>query len=67
MGGRPVAGNSDGDTGPAAEADIGAVSGRHDPQALFASESLGQALRQLEVYARDGLPVLSPDGRRVQG
>ena len=43
------------------------VTGRHDPQALFASESLSQALRQLEVYGRDGLPVLSPDGQRVEG
>jgi chloride channel protein, CIC family len=40
---------------------------RHDPQALFASESLVQALRQLEVYGRDGLPVISPDGRRLEG
>jgi chloride channel protein, CIC family len=45
----------------------GPVTGRQDPQALFASESLSQALRQLEVYGRDGLPVLSPDGRAVQG
>jgi CIC family chloride channel protein len=45
----------------------GTVAERHDPQALFASESLAQALRQLEVYGRDGLPVLSPDGRRVEG
>ncbi len=43
------------------------VTGRHDPQALFASESLSQALRQLEVYGRDGLPVLSADGQRVEG
>jgi CIC family chloride channel protein len=34
---------------------------------LFASESLSQALRQLEVYGRDGLPVLSPDGNHVAG
>jgi CIC family chloride channel protein len=39
----------------------------NDPQALFASESLAQALRQLEVYGRDGLPVISADGRRVEG
>jgi CIC family chloride channel protein len=54
-------------TRPAPEATVGPVTGRLDPQALFASESLGQALRQLEVYARDGLPVLSADGRQVQG
>jgi chloride channel protein, CIC family len=40
---------------------------RYDPQALFASESLAEALRQLEVYGRDGLPVISADGRRVEG
>jgi hypothetical protein len=34
---------------------------------LFASESLARALRQLEVYGRDGLPVISADGRRVEG
>jgi len=38
-----------------------------DPQALFAPESLAQALRQLEVYGRDGLPVLSADGQQIQG
>jgi CIC family chloride channel protein len=45
----------------------GPVTSRHDPQALFASESLGQALRQLEIYGRDGLPVLSADGHQIQG
>jgi CIC family chloride channel protein len=45
----------------------GAITYRQEPQALFASESLAQALRQLVVYGRDGLPVLSPDGRHVQG
>jgi CIC family chloride channel protein len=54
-------------SGPAPEAAVGPVTGQLDPQALFASESLGQALRQLEVYGRDGLPVLSADGRQVQG
>jgi chloride channel protein, CIC family len=53
--------------GPEHMAVLGTVTRRHDPQALFASESLAQALRQLEVYGRDGLPVLSADGRRVQG
>jgi CIC family chloride channel protein len=51
----------------APDAILGLVTHRHDPQTLFASESLGQALRQLEVYGRDGLPVLSPDGQRVEG
>jgi CIC family chloride channel protein len=45
----------------------GLVTRRHDLQALFASESFSQALRQLEVYGRDGLPVLSADGHRVEG
>jgi CIC family chloride channel protein len=31
------------------------------------AESLGQALRQLAVYGRDGLPVVSPDGHRLEG
>jgi CIC family chloride channel protein len=45
----------------------GPVTYRGDLQALFASESLGQALRQLAVYGRDGLPVMSPDEHRVEG
>jgi CIC family chloride channel protein len=36
-------------------------------QALFASEPLAQALRQLAVYGRDGLPVISPDERQLEG
>ena len=28
---------------------------------------LAQGLRQLEIYGREGLPVLSADGRQVQG
>jgi CIC family chloride channel protein len=52
---------------PDQAAAVGPVTYRHDPQALFASESLSQALRQLEVYGRDGLPVLSPDGNHVAG
>jgi chloride channel protein, CIC family len=62
-GGSP-AGNG---SAPAPDAVPGLVTHRHDPQALFASESLSQALRQLEVYGRDGLPALSPDGQRVEG
>ena len=45
----------------------GPVIGRHEPQVLFASESLTQALRQLELYGRGGLPVLADDGQHVQG
>ena len=45
----------------------GPVTGQYDPQALFATESLTQALRQLEAYGHDGLPVISPDGQQIQG
>jgi CIC family chloride channel protein len=45
----------------------GPVTYQHDVQALFSSESLGQALRQLAVYGRDGLPVVSPDERSLTG
>lgn len=45
----------------------GPVTRHLDPQAVFAGESLGQALRQLEVYGRDGLPVLSADGQQIEG
>jgi CIC family chloride channel protein len=62
-GGSPAGNGSEPEAAPAP----GPVTRRHAPQALFASESLSQALRQLEVYGRDGLPVLSPDGQRVEG
>ena len=45
----------------------GPVTYQGDPQAMFASESLAQALRQVEAYGRDGLPVLSGDGTQVRG
>ena len=45
----------------------GPITHRHHPQMLFASESLTQALRQLELYGRDGLPVISADGQQLQG
>ena len=45
----------------------GAITYRREPQAVFANESLAQALRQLVVYGRDGLPVLSEDGNQVAG
>ena len=38
-----------------------------EPQALFANDSLAQALRQLVLYGRDGLPVIDTHARRVQG
>ncbi len=45
----------------------GPVARQASPQVLFATESLTQALRQLELYGRDGLPVLSDDGEHVLG
>ena len=33
------------------------------PQVLFAEEDLEQARRQLVLYGRDGLPVLSREGQ----
>ncbi len=53
--------------GPERAALPGPVTHQHDPQVLFASESLTQALRQLELYGRDGLPVISDDGQHLQG
>ncbi|HEX3786470.1 MAG TPA: chloride channel protein [Pseudonocardiaceae bacterium] len=46
---------------------LGPVTRTREPQLLFANDSLAQALRQLVRYGRDGLPVGSTDGRRVQG
>ena len=45
----------------------GPVTYTRDPQAVFATESLAQTLRQMEVYGRDGLPVLSADGQHAEG
>jgi CIC family chloride channel protein len=64
----PATGNGTPATGPARPDGLpGPVTYTGEPQALFATESLTQALRQLEVYGRDGLPVLSADGQQVQG
>ena len=46
---------------------IGAVADIRRPQALFADETLDQALRQLVLYGPAGLPVLSHDGERLLG
>jgi CIC family chloride channel protein len=46
---------------------LGTLTRLRHPQALYANESLAQALRQLVLYGRDGLPVLSTDRRYVQG
>ncbi len=45
----------------------GPVTHRREPQAVFAGESLASALRQLVIYGRDGLPVLSADGQQIAG
>jgi CIC family chloride channel protein len=42
---------------------VGPVTLTRQPQALFAEEDLEQARRQLILYGRDGLPVLSRDGQ----
>jgi CIC family chloride channel protein len=60
-------GNRTGDFAAAVATVAGPVSRCRDPQAVFAGESLGQALRQLEVYGRDGLPVISGDGQQIEG
>ena len=54
-------------TAPDGAALPGPVIYQADTQALFATESVAQALRQLEVYGHDGLPVLSADGRQIPG
>ena len=58
----------DGDRAAARQAPLpGTITYRSDPQAVYASESLTQTLRQLAAYGRDGLPVLSGDGRPASG
>jgi chloride channel protein, CIC family len=52
---------------PLAPAILGEATGHGDPQAVYAGESLALTLRQLAAYGRDGLPVLSADGREVRG
>ncbi len=42
---------------------VGPVTLARRPQMLFADEDLEQARRQLVLYGRDGLPVLSHDGQ----
>ena len=49
-------------TGPDRTAVPGPITLSVEPQALFANESLAQALRQLVLYGRDGLPVISAEG-----
>ena len=57
----------EGSPAPDWQALIGPVTHVEEPQALFVNESLAQALRQLVLYGRDGLPVLSTDSRHVDG
>jgi CIC family chloride channel protein len=38
-----------------------------DPQEIFADETLEQALRQLTLYGRSGLPVLADDREHLRG
>jgi CIC family chloride channel protein len=58
---------TDGAAHPEPASLLGPISRVRDPQAIFANDSLAQALRQLIRYGRDGLPVLATDGRHVQG
>jgi CIC family chloride channel protein len=46
---------------------LGPVTHVRQPQALFVNDSLTEALRQLVRYGRDGLPVISTDGRHIKG
>ena len=46
---------------------VGPVTADDQPQALFPDEDLEQALRQLVLFGREGLPVLSHDGQRLCG
>lgn len=55
------------DAAPDRTAVLGTVTRIREPQALFANDSLAQALRQLVLYGRDGLPVIDTDARHVQG
>jgi CIC family chloride channel protein len=64
----PPADGNDGAVSPPKRASLaGPVVDQGNPQALFGTESVAQALRQLEVYGHEGLPVLSADGRQIQG
>ncbi|MDQ6838101.1 MAG: chloride channel protein [Actinomycetota bacterium] len=59
--------SADGPPAPDWPALLGPVTHVAESQALFVNESLAQTLRQLVLYGRDGLPVLSDDGRHVEG
>jgi chloride channel protein, CIC family len=66
----PVASEPDGHASRALPGPMplpGPVTYQSDPQAVYATESLAQTLRQLRGYGRDGLPVLSDDGQQIEG
>jgi CIC family chloride channel protein len=44
----------------------GPVTETRQPEILFSDDTLDQALRQLVLYGRSGLPVLSPDGEHLR-
>jgi CIC family chloride channel protein len=46
---------------------VGSTTETPRPQFLFSDETLAQALRQLVLFGRLGLPVLSKDGRHLRG
>ncbi len=46
---------------------VGPVTDIRHPQVLFSDETLAQALRQLVLYGRSGLPVLTPDAEHLGG
>lgn len=46
---------------------VGEVVGERDPQLVFENESVADVLRQLDAYGRDGLPVVTEDGRAIAG
>lgn len=54
-------------TGEEWERLAGTVTDTREPQELFGDETLEQALRQLAVYGRPGLPVVSADRDHLQG
>ena len=45
----------------------GGITSRREPQSIFSTEPLEQSLRQLMTSEVDGLPVLSADGRQIEG
>ena len=46
---------------------VGTLTDERRPQAMLSDETLDLALRQINMYGRVGLPVLSPDRLRLRG